>query len=63
MEKNASIDNTTLKNILQHLSLNTTETHMKELDSSREDAAMKVMYQDNAHKNKRRKELSNRFRN
>ena len=55
--KDASIDNTTLKNILQHSSLNTTETYMKKLDSSREDAAMKVMYLDNAHKNKEKKRI------
>ena len=53
----ASVDNATLKNILQHSSLNTTETYMKKLDSSREDAAMKVMYLDNAHKNKEKKRI------
>lgn len=55
--KEASVDNTTLKNILQHSSLNTTETYVKKLDSSREDAALKVMYLDQTHLNKEKKRL------
>jgi len=55
--KDANVDNTTLKNILQHSSLNTTETYMKKLDSSREDAAMKVMYLDKTHHNMEKKKI------
>ena len=55
--RDASIDNATLKNILQHSSLNTTETYMKKLDSSKEDAAMKVMYLDKATRNQEKKRI------
>ena len=55
--KEASVDNTTLKNILKHSSLNTTETYVKKLDSSREDAALKVMYLDQTHLNKEKKRI------
>ena len=55
--KEANVDNTTLKNILHHSSLNTTETYVKKLDSRSEDAAMKVMYLDKAHHNKEKKRI------
>lgn len=55
--KEANVDNTTLKNILKHSSLNTTETYVKKLDNSREDAALKVMYLDQTHLNKEKKRL------
>ena len=55
--RQANVDNTTLKNILQHSSLNTTETYVKKLDSSSEDAAMKVMYLDQTHHNKEKKRI------
>lgn len=55
--KDANVDNTTLKNILQHSSLSTTETYVKKLDSSSEDAAMKVMYLDKTHHNKEKKRI------
>ena len=53
----ANVDNATLKNILHHSSLNTTETYVKKLDCSREDAAMKVMYLDRARHNKEKKRI------
>lgn len=55
--KEANVDNATLKNILQHSSLNTTETYINKLDCSREDAAMRVMYLDNARQNKEKKRI------
>ena len=55
--KEANVDNTTLKNILKHSSLTTTDMYVKKLDSSREDAAMKVMYLDKAHLNKEKKRI------
>ena len=55
--KEANVDNTTLKNIMQHSSLNTTETYVKKLDRRNEDAAMKVMYLDKAHHNKEKKRI------
>lgn len=55
--KEANVDNTVLKNILQHSSLNTTEIYLKKLDSSREDAAMRVMYLDQTHHNKEKKRI------
>jgi len=55
--KEANVDNTTLKNILQHSSLNTTETYVNKLDNSREDAALKVMYLDQTHLNKEKKRI------
>lgn len=55
--KEANVDNTTLKNILQHSSLNTTETYVKKLDNSREDAALKVMYLDQTHLNKEKRRV------
>lgn len=55
--KEANVDNTTLKNILKHSSLNTTETYVKKLDSSSEDAAMKGMYMDKTHQNKEKKRI------
>lgn len=55
--KEANVDNTTLKNIMQHSSLNTTETYVKKLDRRNEDAAMKVMYLDRAHHNKEKKRI------
>ncbi len=55
--KEADVDNTTLQRILKHSSLNTTEVYMKKLDSSGEDAAMKVIYLDNARRNKEKKRI------
>lgn len=55
--KEANVDNTTLKNIMQHSSLNTTETYVKKLDLRSEDAAMKVMYLERAHKDKDKKKI------
>ena len=55
--KEANVDNTTLKNIMQHSSLNTTETYVNKLDRRNEDAAMKVMYLDKAHHNKEKKRI------
>lgn len=55
--KEANVDNTTLKNIMQHSSLNTTETYVKKLDRRNEDTAMKVMYLDKAHHNKEKKRI------
>ncbi|MDO5442170.1 MAG: site-specific integrase [Bacteroidia bacterium] len=55
--RDAHVDNTTLKNILQHSSLSTTETYVKKLDCSSEDAAMKVMYLDKTHHNKEKKRI------
>lgn len=55
--KEANVDNTTLKNIMQHSSLNTTETYVKKLDCRSEDAAMKVMYLDKTHHNKEKKRI------
>lgn len=55
--KEANVDNTVLKNILQHSSLNTTEIYLKKLDNSREDAAMRVMYLDQTHHNKEKKRI------
>jgi Site-specific recombinase XerD len=60
--REANVDNTTLKNILQHSSLNTTETYVKKLDSSSEDAAMRVMYLDKAHHNKEKKRIVQKIR-
>lgn len=60
--REANVDNTTLKNILKHSSLNTTETYVKKLDSSSEDAAMKVMYLDRAHHNKEKKRIVQQIR-
>lgn len=54
--KEANIDNTTLKNIMQHSSLNTTELYMKKLDRRTEDEAMKQIYLDkNQHNRKKRR--------
>lgn len=55
--KEANVDNATLKNIMQHSSLNTTETYMFKLDSSREDAAMRVMSMDSSIHDKDKKKL------
>ena len=55
--KEANVDNTTLKNIMQHSSLATTETYVRKLDCRSEDAAMKVMYLDRAHQDKERKKV------
>ena len=55
--KEADVDNTTLQRILKHSSLNTTEVYMKKLDSSGEDAAMKVIYLDKARRNKEKKRI------
>ena len=55
--KQANVDNATLQNILHHSSLNTTETYIRKLDNSREDAALKVMYLDRAHHNKEKKRI------
>ena len=55
--KEADVDNTTLQRILKHSSLNTTEIYMKKLDSRGEDAAMKVMYLDKAHRNQEKKRI------
>ena len=50
--KDANVDNSTIQSIMKHSSLNTTEIYMKKLDCSGEDAAMKVIYLDRAHRNK-----------
>ena len=50
--KDANVDNTTLQRIMNHSCLNTTEIYMKKLDCSGEDAAMKAIHLDKAHKNK-----------
>ena len=55
--KEANVDNTTLKNILKHSSLNTTETYVKKLDCRSEDAAMRVMSLDRAHHNREKKKV------
>lgn len=55
--KEVNVDNSTLKNILQHSSLSTTETYINKLDSSREDAALKVMYLDQTHLNNQKKKV------
>lgn len=55
--KDANVDNSTLQRIMNHSSLNTTEIYMKKLDCSGEDAAMKVMYLDRAHKNKEKRRI------
>ena len=55
--KEANVDNSTLKNLLHHSSLNTTDIYLKKLDSSREDAAMRVMYLDQTHHNKEKKRI------
>jgi len=55
--REANVDNTTLMTILQHSNLNTTETYVRKLDCSSEDAAMKVMYLDKAHHNKEKKRI------
>jgi integrase len=55
--KEANVDNLTLKNIMKHSSLSITETYVKKLDNSREDAAMKVMYLDQTHLNKEKKRI------
>lgn len=60
--RQANVDNTTLKNILRHSSLNTTETYVKKLDSSSEDAAMRVMYLDQTHHNKEKKRIIKQIR-
>ena len=44
LAKEANVDNATLKNIMKHSSLNTTETYVKKLDSRSEDAAMKAVH-------------------
>jgi integrase len=59
--KEVNVDNTTLKNIMQHSSLNTTEIYVKKLDSRSEDAAMKVMSLDRAHQEKERKKIISRI--
>lgn len=56
--KEANLDNTTLKNIMQHSSLNTTEIYVKKLDRRNEDAAMKVMYLYKPHHDKEKKKLA-----
>ncbi len=61
--KEANVDNTTLKNIMQHSSLNTTETYVKKLDRRNEDTAMKVMYLDKAHHNKEKKRIIKQIQN
>ena len=53
--KEANVDNTVLKNILKHSSLNVTETYVKKLDSRNEDAAMKVMYLDTPRNNEKKR--------
>lgn len=55
--RDANVDNTTLKNILQHSCLNTTETYVNKLDWRSEDAAMKVMSLDKTHHNKDKKKI------
>lgn len=60
--REANVDSTTLKNILKHSSLNTTETYVKKLDSSSEDAAMRVMYLDQTHHNKEKKRIIQQIR-
>lgn len=55
--KEANVDNTTLKNIMQHSSLNTTELYMKKLDRRSEDAAMKEIYLDKTKQNREKKKI------
>ena len=55
--RDANVDNTTLKNILQHSCLNTTETYVNKLDWRSEDAAMKVMSLDKTHHDKDKKKI------
>ena len=60
--KEANVDNTTLKNILQHSSLAITETYVKKLDNSKEDAALKEMYLDKKHHNMEKKKIVNQIK-
>lgn len=60
--KEANVDNTVLKNIMQHSNLAITETYVKKLDSSKEDAALKGMYLDKTHHNKEKKRIINQIK-